>query len=144
VTVERGFTRIEDHTPIEHWKDPSHAPIHRRVPQLKMSTVRFVPVLVEKQQQIYAAIKLQRFQVIEIGMNRKLALRQNLMQSAASDMRIWNQAFNASKVFQKSNHWMRIKSEDDIVNERVNRLQSLGSSDSLFSRLMNRIPLTPI
>jgi len=77
-------------------------------------------------------------------MNRELTLRQNLMQSAANEMWIRNQAFNAGKCFQKSNHRMRIKSEDDIVNEWVNMVQSLGISDPLFSRLMDYIPLTPI
>jgi len=77
-------------------------------------------------------------------MNRELTLWQNLMQSAANEMRIRNQAFNARKRFQKSNHWMRIKSEDDILNEWVNLVQSLGISDPLFARLMNRVPLAPI
>ncbi|HEV8428602.1 MAG TPA: hypothetical protein VGQ41_11940 [Pyrinomonadaceae bacterium] len=144
MAVEGRLTRVEDDTPIEHWKDLFHAPIRRGIPQLKMSTVRFVPVLVEEQQQIYATIQLQVFQVIEVGMNRELALRQNLMQSAARDMRVRNQAVNASKCFQKSDHWMRIKSEDDIVNEWVKTLQSLSISDPLFARLMNGISLTPI
>lgn len=77
-------------------------------------------------------------------MNRELTLWQNLMQSAADEMRIRNQAFDAGKCFQKSNHWMRIESEDDILNEWVNMVQSLGISDPLFARLMNDIPLTPI
>lgn len=77
-------------------------------------------------------------------MNRELTLWQNLMQSAANEMRIRNQVFNASERFQKPNHWMRIKSEDDILNEWVNPVQSLGISDPLFARLMNDIPLAPV
>jgi len=50
VAVEGRLTGVEDDTTIEHWKDPSLAPFHRAVPQLKMSTVCFVPILVEKQQ----------------------------------------------------------------------------------------------
>lgn len=56
--MEGRSTRVEDDTPIEHWKDPSFAPLHRAVPQFEMPTIRFVPILVEKQQQIYATIQL--------------------------------------------------------------------------------------
>ena len=58
VTMEGRSTGVEDDTPVEHWKDPSLAPFHRAVPQFEMSTICFVPILVEKQQQIYAAIQL--------------------------------------------------------------------------------------
>jgi hypothetical protein len=58
VAVEGRVTGVEDDTPIEHWDDLFHALIHRRIPQLEVSTVCLVPILVEKQQQIYATIQL--------------------------------------------------------------------------------------
>src|SRR5262245_7060008 len=59
-------------------------------------------------------------------------------------MWIRDQAFNAGKSFQKSNHWIRIKREHHIVNKWVNTLQSFCVSDALFSRLMDSVALAPV
>ena len=58
VAMEGRSTGVEDDTPVEHWKDLSLATLHRAVPQFEVSTICFVPILVEKQQQIYAAVQL--------------------------------------------------------------------------------------
>src|SRR5262245_4271601 len=69
MAVEGTVRCAENHASIEDRQDPFPALLHAVVPQLEVTSVFFLPVLVEIQKEIQSSIQLQLRFPVEVGMD---------------------------------------------------------------------------
>src|SRR5580765_892869 len=81
-------------------------------PQLEMAAPFFLPSLVQVDDQIQAAVDVQPFVKIEIGVDSERATTLDLVQTAATKMRVGHQAFDAGEVLEKRQKWSRVEHVD--------------------------------
>jgi len=97
MAVERDIGGAEHHHPVEQRRDLAHAGVHVGVPQLQITAPRRVPVLVEIEQQVQTTIELGDRMQVEVGVDRQLAARQDLVEPRPPHVGIGHQAGDAGE-----------------------------------------------
>lgn len=104
MAVQRGIDRRKHDRPIEDRENLLARHQRLRVPQLEVAAVLLVPVFVQVDQHVEAAIEFQFRVYVEVGVHLQESARLDLMQPASAEVRIRNQSFDSGERFEKEEH----------------------------------------
>src|SRR5438132_1385708 len=104
MAVERRVGRGEDDRAVERREDALPWAARLRVPQLEVAAVLLAPILVQVGQHVRAAVELQLRMDVEVGVHLQEAARLDLVQSAAAEVGIGDQAADAGEGLEEKQH----------------------------------------
>src|SRR5216684_842224 len=100
MAVKRRVGGREDHRPVEERQDFLAAAGLVAIPQLEVAAVVIAPLFVEIHEQVQAAIELQLRMDVEVRVDLEKAAGLDLVQTAAAEVGIRNQSFDACERLQ--------------------------------------------
>ena len=101
VAVERGVGGGEDHQPVEDGKDPLHGALHADVPQLEVAAPLVLPVAVEVEQRVEAAVDVQPVVDVEVGVDLQEAAPFDLVESTAEVVGVGEEPVDPGQPFEE-------------------------------------------
>ena len=101
--------RVKDHAAVKAGKDLGFTFGHAGVPKLELPAERLAPILVQIKQDVDPPIDLQIRMQVKVGMDLQEAAPFYLVQAAAPQVRIWDQAGDACKRLEKVEKHRRVE-----------------------------------
>jgi hypothetical protein len=105
-----------------------------------MATVLFLPVLVEVNQNVDAAVEIELGVVVEIGVNAELSTRLDLVEASADKVGIGDHALDTGEHFEKLEHGTAVQEEENIAVALRQPFDAI-ESQLLFIGIIKLLPL---
>src|SRR6476469_7723938 len=99
ITVEG---RIEDDSATEDGTDANDALLHLPIPKLELPSILLAPLLIQVNEEIEAAFKLQPAVNIEVCVNSKMASALRFVQATTFKVRICDQTLDPRQLLEKT------------------------------------------
>src|SRR5271156_2913607 len=101
MAVVSKIRRAKDHYSIEHGEYFGFAPGHIAVPQLQMTAVVLLPILVQIQQEIESSVEAIILMFVKIHVNAQFTAGHDLVKAAPREARIGYQILDSRNGAQK-------------------------------------------
>lgn len=124
VAVKGGRAGVETHHPVEARYEARNLAAHVVLPDLEGPAPLLAPVLVEIDQDVQPALKVELRMVVEIGMDIEMPAIGDHMDAAAGEVRVRDQPVDAGQPLQKHQERPRIERVEEVA--RVGR-QAFGN-----------------
>ena len=125
MTVIAEIGSVEDDCAVEGRRDTVHASLSRPIPELQVASPIVRPVLVEVDEKVQSSEKVQPLVEVEVGMDAKRSAAPNLVQPAASQVRIGNEAGDSRQLFQERHEGRGIQLTQHRPRGRAEALEVL-------------------
>ena len=118
--------RVEDDCSIKGWGDPFHTRLCLPIPQLQVTAPLLIPLSIQVDQDVETPPQMHSLVEIEVRMNSQQSPALDFVQSAAAEMRVGNQAFDACEFLEKRHEEAGIQRSEYAARERSEHRFVLG------------------
>src|SRR5690606_10303280 len=112
----------EDRAAIGQRHDGLRAPLHVRGPKFELTTVLWLPVAIEIDQQVDASFEIERRVVVEVRVDRQMPALGDLMKASPNEVGVGHESLDAGDVLDNPDERSAVERVEQASQPRLEKI----------------------